>query len=178
MPWACWATSPSCSPCLASTSSSGQSTCCLLNHFVFCLVFGQADIYLGLSTYAAFFNYSVSTVHTRGRQLYTYYTTDGSESLTDSVKTGSQHSLQDLYWSEIDDFISLRDLFLSVCRIKAEDSMDVGVIMLFYGLYYGVMGRDFAEICSDYMASTLGVGHSRFESGGSSSDRTNEISLL
>lgn len=49
----------------------------------------------------------------------------------------------------------------SVCtvRIKAEDSMDVGVVMLFYGLYYGVMGRDFAEICSDYMASTIGVGH-------------------
>uniref|UniRef100_A0A8C6SK74 Ring finger protein 175 n=1 Tax=Neogobius melanostomus TaxID=47308 RepID=A0A8C6SK74_9GOBI len=41
-------------------------------------------------------------------------------------------------------------------RIKAEDSMDVGVILLFYGLYYGVMGRDFAEICSDYMASTIG----------------------
>lgn len=36
--------------------------------------------------------------------------------------------------------------------------MDVGVIMLFYGLYYGVMGRDFAEICSDCMASTIGVG--------------------
>lgn len=36
--------------------------------------------------------------------------------------------------------------------------MDVGVIMLFYGLYYGVMGRDFAELCSDYMASTIGVG--------------------
>lgn len=35
--------------------------------------------------------------------------------------------------------------------------MDVGVIMLFYGLYYGVMGRDFAEICSDYMACTIGV---------------------
>lgn len=35
--------------------------------------------------------------------------------------------------------------------------MDIGVIMLFYGLYYGVMGRDFAEICSDYMASTIGV---------------------
>lgn len=35
--------------------------------------------------------------------------------------------------------------------------MDVGVVMLFYGLYYGVMGRDFAEICSDYMASTIGV---------------------
>lgn len=38
--------------------------------------------------------------------------------------------------------------------------MDVGVIMLFYGLYYGVMGRDFAEICSDCMASTIGVKHS------------------
>lgn len=47
-------------------------------------------------------------------------------------------------------------------RIKAEDSMDVGVVMLFYGLYYGVMGRDFAEICSDYMASTIGVGPPRF----------------
>uniref|UniRef100_A0A3Q2VVU1 Ring finger protein 175 n=1 Tax=Haplochromis burtoni TaxID=8153 RepID=A0A3Q2VVU1_HAPBU len=29
--------------------------------------------------------------------------------------------------------------FFSLYRIKAEDSMDVGVIMLFYGLYYGVM---------------------------------------
>lgn len=42
-------------------------------------------------------------------------------------------------------------------RLRAEDSMDVGVVLLFYGLYYGVMGRDFAEICSDYMASTIGV---------------------
>lgn len=42
-------------------------------------------------------------------------------------------------------------------RIKARDSMDFGIVSLFYGLYYGVMGRDFAEICSDYMASTLGV---------------------
>lgn len=42
-------------------------------------------------------------------------------------------------------------------RIKARDSMDLGIVSLFYGLYYGVMGRDFAEICSDYMASTLGV---------------------
>ncbi|KAI3375875.1 hypothetical protein L3Q82_003762 [Scortum barcoo] len=47
-------------------------------------------------------------------------------------------------------------LAIMFTMIKAEDSMDVGVIMLFYGLYYGVMGRDFAEICSDYMASTIG----------------------
>uniref|UniRef100_A0A3Q3FH63 Ring finger protein 175 n=1 Tax=Labrus bergylta TaxID=56723 RepID=A0A3Q3FH63_9LABR len=47
------------------------------------------------------------------------------------------------------------DVTLDV-TFDAEDLMDVGVIMLFYGLYYGVMGRDFAEICSDYMASTIG----------------------
>uniref|UniRef100_A0A2K5RLB0 Ring finger protein 175 n=1 Tax=Cebus imitator TaxID=2715852 RepID=A0A2K5RLB0_CEBIM len=41
-------------------------------------------------------------------------------------------------------------------KIKAGDSMDFGIVSLFYGLYYGVMGRDFAEICSDYMASTIG----------------------
>ncbi len=35
--------------------------------------------------------------------------------------------------------------------------MDVGVIMLFYGLYYGVMGRDLLKSVSDYMASTIGV---------------------
>ncbi|CAM5140583.1 unnamed protein product [Natator depressus] len=32
--------------------------------------------------------------------------------------------------------------FNLVFRIKTEDSMDFGVILLFYGLYYGVMGRD------------------------------------
>ncbi|XP_060034933.1 RING finger protein 175 isoform X3 [Erinaceus europaeus] len=41
-------------------------------------------------------------------------------------------------------------------KIKARDSMNFGIVSLFYGLYYGVMGRDFAEICSDYMASTIG----------------------
>ncbi|KAB1282728.1 RING finger protein 175, partial [Camelus dromedarius] len=41
-------------------------------------------------------------------------------------------------------------------KIKARDSMDFGIVSLFYGLYYGVMGRDCAEICSDCMASTIG----------------------
>lgn len=44
------------------------------------------------------------------------------------------------------------------CRIKPEDAMDFGVSLLFYGLYYGVLGRDFAEMCADFMASTVGVG--------------------
>ncbi|XP_055975130.1 RING finger protein 175 isoform X1 [Sorex fumeus] len=46
--------------------------------------------------------------------------------------------------------------FNLVFKIRARDSMDFGIVSLFYGLYYGVMGRDFAEICSDYMASTIG----------------------
>lgn len=44
-----------------------------------------------------------------------------------------------------------------LCRIKPEDAMDFGVSLLFYGLYYGVLGRDFAEMCADFMASTVGV---------------------
>lgn len=39
-------------------------------------------------------------------------------------------------------------------RIKARDSMDFGIVSLFYGLYYGVMGRDFAEI--DRVETSLG----------------------
>lgn len=38
--------------------------------------------------------------------------------------------------------------------------MDFGISLLFYGLYYGVLERDFAEMCADYMASTIGAGAS------------------
>lgn len=49
------------------------------------------------------------------------------------------------------------ELLHCVPRIKPEDAMDFGVSLLFYGLYYGVLGRDFAEMCADFMASTIGV---------------------
>lgn len=42
-------------------------------------------------------------------------------------------------------------------RIKPDDCTDFGVMLLFYRLYYGVMGREFADICSDSIASTIGV---------------------
>ena len=42
-------------------------------------------------------------------------------------------------------------------RIKPDTSMEFGVTVLFYGLYFGVLGRDFAEICADKIASKLGV---------------------
>ena len=35
--------------------------------------------------------------------------------------------------------------------------MDCGVLLLFYGLYYGVFGRDLAEIAADSMAANVGV---------------------
>ena len=42
-------------------------------------------------------------------------------------------------------------------------AMDWGLLFLFYGLYYGVVGRDFAEVCADKMASQIGVStHARF----------------
>lgn len=48
-------------------------------------------------------------------------------------------------------------ILMFIFRIKPEDAMDFGVSLLFYGLYYGVLGRDFAEMCADVMASTVGV---------------------
>lgn len=34
--------------------------------------------------------------------------------------------------------------------------MQTGLLMLSYGLYFGVLGRDFVEICTDRMAATIG----------------------
>ena len=35
--------------------------------------------------------------------------------------------------------------------------MEFGVTLVFYGIYYGVMGRDCAELCVDYMAASFTV---------------------
>lgn len=35
--------------------------------------------------------------------------------------------------------------------------MDVGVLFVYYGVYFGVLGRDMSEICADKMAATIGV---------------------
>ncbi|KAG8226021.1 hypothetical protein J437_LFUL004142 [Ladona fulva] len=39
---------------------------------------------------------------------------------------------------------------------KPQPWMDLGFLLLFYGLYYGVLGRDLAEICADKMATHVG----------------------
>ncbi|XP_002741513.1 E3 ubiquitin ligase Rnf121-like [Saccoglossus kowalevskii] len=46
--------------------------------------------------------------------------------------------------------------FNLVFAIRPDKSMDFGVLVLFYGVYYGVLGRDFAEICSETMAAHIG----------------------
>lgn len=43
--------------------------------------------------------------------------------------------------------------------IKPQYSMDFGLLVMFYGLYFGVVSRDFAEVCSDTMAAHIGVSH-------------------
>ena len=41
--------------------------------------------------------------------------------------------------------------------IKPNVWMDSGLLFIFYGLYYGVLGRDLAEVCAGKMASHIGV---------------------
>ena len=35
--------------------------------------------------------------------------------------------------------------------------LDAGLLLMFYALYYGVMARDVAEICTEKMVSQIGV---------------------
>ena len=35
--------------------------------------------------------------------------------------------------------------------------MEMGVTLVFYGVYFGVMGRDCAELCVDFMAASMTV---------------------
>ncbi|KAL3234006.1 hypothetical protein MRX96_022762 [Rhipicephalus microplus] len=43
-----------------------------------------------------------------------------------------------------------------VFRAKPQSWMDVGLLFLFYGMYYGVLGRDVSEAVTDRMACTIG----------------------
>ena len=42
-----------------------------------------------------------------------------------------------------------------ICSLQT--AFDVGILTMFYGIYYGVLGRDMAESCTDRMASKIGV---------------------
>ena len=49
--------------------------------------------------------------------------------------------------------------------------LETGVTLVFYGVYYGVMGRDCAEVCVDYMSAAMTVrGREGGREGGRGSD--------
>ncbi|KAH8556263.1 RING finger protein 121-like protein [Umbelopsis sp. PMI_123] len=48
-------------------------------------------------------------------------------------------------------FFGIATLFVS-----GDTAMEIGIMFLSYGLYFGVLGRDLVEICSDRMAATIG----------------------
>ena len=41
--------------------------------------------------------------------------------------------------------------------VNPDSIMELGVTLVFYGVYFGVMGRDCAELCVDYMAASMTV---------------------
>lgn len=41
--------------------------------------------------------------------------------------------------------------------VNPDESMDNGLIFLYYALYFGILGQDVARICAPIMASHLGV---------------------
>lgn len=51
-----------------------------------------------------------------------------------------------------------------VFNAKANTWMDCGLLIIFYGLYYGVLGRDISEICADKMAAHIGYYSPQFVS--------------
>ena len=56
-------------------------------------------------------------------------------------------------------YITMMATFLGlnlIFGVKPSTWMDLGLMCMFYALYYGVMSRDFAEICTEKMAARIG----------------------
>lgn len=48
------------------------------------------------------------------------------------------------------------DLFLPG-ELLGHALSSIGLLLVFYGVYFGVLGRDLSELCTDKMAQTIGV---------------------
>ena len=46
--------------------------------------------------------------------------------------------------------------FPAMFMIKPETWLDIAILLLFYGVYFGVITKDIADMCTDRMASTIG----------------------
>ena len=56
-------------------------------------------------------------------------------------------------------YITMMATFLGlnlIFAVKPTTWMDLGLMCMFYALYYGVMSRDLAEICTEKMAASIG----------------------
>lgn len=51
----------------------------------------------------------------------------------------------------------LLDYFLSLSGIQGHTVSSIGLTFFFYGVYLGVLARDLSELCSERMASVIGV---------------------
>ena len=63
------------------------------------------------------------------------------------------------YFVGIFGYLTMMATFLGfnlIFNVKPSTWMDLGLLCMFYALYYGVMARDFAEICTEKMASNIG----------------------
>jgi len=47
--------------------------------------------------------------------------------------------------------------FNILLAVRPDTAMNFGMLLLFYGLYFGVVSRDFSETCTEMMASSIGV---------------------
>ena len=54
------------------------------------------------------------------------------------------------------DFFGFSDIFMD----RQHNISQLGTYLLFYGLYFGVMGRDFAEVCAERLANKMGYSNS------------------
>ena len=63
------------------------------------------------------------------------------------------------YFVGIFGYLTMMATFLGfnlIFNVKPSTWMDLGLLCMFYALYYGVMARDFAEICTEKMAANIG----------------------
>ena len=44
-----------------------------------------------------------------------------------------------------------------LAHVAPDSLMELGTTVIFYGLYFGVLGRDIAEVCTELIAVKIGV---------------------
>lgn len=48
-----------------------------------------------------------------------------------------------------------------LAHVAPDSLMELGTTVIFYGLYFGVLGRDIAEVCTEFIAVKIGVSNKK-----------------